>query len=540
MDSGQTALLTNLTETPRDLTWSPDGRWLAFTQFVAARKEPLAKPPEKPERAEWAPPVTVIDSVVYRIDGQGYLKSGFSHIFLVAADGGVARQLTRGDFNHEGRMSFTPDGRRIVFSANRSADWEYEPVESELHALDIDTGMLTQLTNRKGPDRSPQVSPDGRRIAYTGFDDREQGYQVSRLYVVNTDGSNARAITSGFDRDVEDPVWSADGRSLHFAFDEHGIRRVAAVTLDGRVREIARAVGGADVSRPYTDGGFSLARNGRVAFAQISAQRPGDVAVSDGRSVERLGWKSGHDGREIEGWLVRPPNFDASKKYPLILEIHGGPFRAYGPNFSVEIQRYAAAGYIVLYANPRGSTSYGEQFGNLIHHAYPGNDYDDLMSGVDAAIASGSIDADNLFVTGGSGGGVLTAWIVGKTPRFRAAVVAKPVINWTSFVLTADMNNFFYRYWFPGPPWEAQEQYWRRSPLSLVGNVSTPTMVLTGEADYRTPMAETEQYYQALKLRKVPTAMLRIPEASHGMTARPSNFIAKIDNILAWFERYRR
>jgi acylaminoacyl-peptidase len=225
----------------------------------------------------------------------------------------------------------------------------------------------------------------------------------------------------------------------------------------------------------------------------------------------------------------------------MILEIHGGPFAAYGPNYASELQLYAAAGYIVLYTNPRGSTSYGEEFGNLIHHAYPGNDYDDLMSGVDALIAQGSVDPGNLFVTGGSGGGVLTAWIVGKTDRFRAAVVAKPVINWSSFVLTADASPFFYKYWFGAQPWEKPEEYWKRSPLSLVGNVKTPTMLITGEADYRTPIEETEQYYQALKLRQIDTLMVRIPEASHGgMVARPSNLIAKVDNILAWFERYRK
>jgi acylaminoacyl-peptidase len=258
-------------------------------------------------------------------------------------------------------------------------------------------------------------------------------------------------------------------------------------------------------------------------------------------AVRELTWKSSKDQREIQGWVITPPDYDATKKYPLILEIHGGPFAAYGPNYASELQLYAAAGYIVLYANPRGSTSYGEEFGNLIHHAYPGNDYDDLMSGVDAVIAEGHVDAGNLFVTGGSGGGVLTAWIVGKTDRFRAAVVAKPVINWSSFVLTSDANNFFYKYWFGAMPWEQPQEYWRRSPLSLVGNVKTPTMLITGEADYRTPIEETEQFYQALKLRKVDTLMVRIPEASHGgMVARPSNLIAKVDNILAWFDRYRR
>jgi len=202
------------------------------------------------------------------------------------------------------------------------------------------------------------------------------------------------------------------------------------------------------------------------------------------------------------------------------------------------VQLYAAAGYVVLYANPRGSTSYGEEFGNLIHHAYPGNDYDDLLSIVDATIARGYVDTSRLFVTGGSGGGVLTAWIVGKTDRFRAAVVAKPVIHWTSFVLTADAYNFFYKYWFPGYPWDEIEHYWKRSPLSLVGNVKTPTMLLTGDADWRTPISESEQFYQALQLRGVDSALVRIPGASHGIASRPSRLIAKIAHILEWFARH--
>lgn len=250
-------------------------------------------------------------------------------------------------------------------------------------------------------------------------------------------------------------------------------------------------------------------------------------------------WPSSHDSMEIEGWVMKPPGFDPEKQYPVILEIHGGPHSAYGPNYSTEAQLFAAAGYVVFYTNPRGSTSYGEKFANEIDLAYPGYDYDDLISGVDALIDKGYVDSDQVFVTGGSGGGVLTAWIVGKTDRFRAAVVAKPVINWASFVLTADLNYFFATTWFDAAPWEDYESYWKRSPLSLVGNVSTPTMLLTGEEDYRTPMSETEQYYQALKHRGVDTLMVRIPGASHSIYARPSNLIAKVNNILAWFERYR-
>jgi acylaminoacyl-peptidase len=236
---------------------------------------------------------------------------------------------------------------------------------------------------------------------------------------------------------------------------------------------------------------------------------------------------------------MRPPGFDESRDYPLILEIHGGPFTNYGDRFTAELQLFAAAGYVVFYTNPRGSTSYGEEFGNLIHHAYPGNDYDDLMSGVDAVIARGYIDESQLFVTGGSGGGVLSSWIIGKTDRFRAAAVQKPVINWYSFVLYADNPSFFWKYWFPGPPWEHQEHYMARSPISLVGNVSTPTMLITGEEDYRTPIPEIEQYYAALKIRGIDAAMVRVPDASHGIANKPSNLVAKVNYILGWFERYR-
>jgi len=255
-------------------------------------------------------------------------------------------------------------------------------------------------------------------------------------------------------------------------------------------------------------------------------------------AVEEFTYTSSHDGRAIEGWIVMPPDFDPDEQYPLVLEIHGGPFAAYGPYFSAEVQLYAAAGYVVLYTNPRGSTSYGQDFGNAIHHAYPSNDYDDLISGVDAVIDRGFIDTDRLYVTGGSGGGVLTAWIVGQTDRFRAAVSAKPVINWYSWALTADMYPYGIKYWFPGPPWEHTEHYMERSPISLVGNVTTPTMLLTGTEDYRTPMSDSEQYYQALQYRGVETALVRIPGASHGIAARPSQLIAKVNYILAWFERY--
>jgi acylaminoacyl-peptidase len=558
MDTGQTAKLTQLTTSPGGLAWSPDGSHLAFSMTVKAAPESFASMPAKPEGAEWAPAPDVVDQVIYRSDGSGYVDEGYTHLFVLPADGSAPRQITHGDYNHGGTPEWTPDGSALLFSANRHDNWQLDPLNSEIYRVDIASREITALTDRQGPDGSLALSPSGDRIAYTGFDDREQGYQVTRLYVMNADGSNPRVITSDFDRDVQNPTWSADGQRIIVQYDDEGTTKIGSVTLDGQREELATQVGGTTIGRPYTSGSFSLASDGRFAFTHSTPHRPADVAIGQtGQEsqvltalnedllghktlgdVEEFTYTSSHDGQDIEGWIVTPPDFDPNEKYPLVLEIHGGPFAAYGPYFSSEVQLYAAAGYVVLYTNPRGSTSYGQDFGNAIHHAYPSHDYDDLMSGVDAVIDRGYINTDRLYVTGGSGGGVLTAWIVGQTDRFRAAVSAKPVINWYSWALTADMYPYGIKYWFPGPPWEHTEHYMERSPISLVGNVTTPTMLLTGTEDYRTPMSDSEQYYQALQYRGVETALVRIPGASHGIAARPSQLIAKVNYILAWFERF--
>ena len=562
MDSGQTAVITRLVQSPSNVTWSPDGRQLAFTMRVPEEPRPLAQMPRPPQGAEWAPPARVIDQVVYRVDGAGYLEPGFSHVFVVPADGGSPRQLTAGSFHHRDAPAWTPDGRYLIISANRNPDWEMEPLDTELHEIDVATGAIRALTKRNGPDVGPAVSPDGRYIAYGGFDDTRQSYRVSKLYLLERATGAVRELTGALDRSIDEAIWSADSRGVYVSYEDQGTSRIALVSLTGapaaQAGVLASDLGGTSIDRPYGGGSFTVSRTGAIAYTAAAPDRLADVAVVRGRSapkrvtalnddllghkrlgaIEEIWFESSHDRRRIQGWIVKPPDFDAARKYPLVLEIHGGPFASYGPRFSADCQLYAAAGYVVLYINPRGSTSYGEEFGNLIHHAYPGNDYDDLISGVDAVMARGYVDAARLYVTGGSGGGVLTSWIVGKTTRFRAAVVAKPVINWSSFVLTADFTNFFYRYWFPGPPWEHPEQYHARSPLSLVGNVTTPTMLLTGEADYRTPISESEQLYQALKLRKVETVLVRIPGASHSIDARPSQLIAKALHTLAWFDRH--
>ncbi|MEN0002608.1 MAG: S9 family peptidase [Bacteroidota bacterium] len=559
MDTGAEAKVSNFVKGPSSPKWSPDGRWIAFTMTVGAPSPKLGSLPSKPRGAKWVPPPVFIEKMKFKSDGAGFLKSQYRHIFLMSAEGGYARQLTTGDFNHGGNFCWAPDGRSILFSANRNENHEYETRNSEVYEISVADGSITQLTKRFGPDSDPAISPDGKLIAYTGYDDRIQGYQVDELYVMNRDGSKARELSKALDRDVDRMFWSANSKQLYIQYDDQGNTKLATIDLDGKVTKLADNVGGLSLGRPYSGGTFHLGPSGKIAFTHSTPDHPADLAVIDKQgkvkrltnvnedlfSYKKLGavkeiWtESTFDGRRVQGWICTPPDFDPSKKYPLLLEIHGGPFANYGDRFSAEVQLYAAAGYVVLYTNPRGSTSYGEEFGNLIHHNYPGQDYDDLISLVDATISEGYIDEDQLYVTGGSGGGVLTAWIVGKTDRFRAAVVAKPVINWYSFVLHADNPATYYKYWFPGFPWEHTEHYMKRSPISLVGNVKTPTMLLTGEQDYRTPMSETEQYYTALQLNKVETALVRIQESGHGIARKPSNLMAKVGYILNWFEKYK-
>jgi dipeptidyl aminopeptidase/acylaminoacyl peptidase len=557
LDHGNIAKLSNTQRSQGGMAVSPDGKWIAFSMFVPAAEKSFAQLPAKPEGAQWNDPPVYIDELVYRRDGSGYARPGYQQLFLLSTEGGSPIQITSSAHNHGGKLSWSLDSKDIYFSGNIRDDADYQPRNTELYSIDIETKMRDELTDRFGPDGSPALSPDGKTLAYLGFDDRKQGYQVTRLHTYNIANKASKEISAGFDNDIYSIEWAGDGKGLFFLYDENGNTKIGHITLGGKATEIADNVGGTSMGRPYGSGSFSLANTGSLAYTYSSPSDPADLVVVDAKGnstritnlnqdlfqfrklgkVEEIWYESSFDKRKIQGWIMTPPDFDPNKKYPLLLEIHGGPFANYGDRFSSELQLFAAAGYVVFYANPRGSTSYGEEFGNLIHHDYPNHDYDDLMSGVDAVIEKGYIDVSRLFVTGGSGGGVLTAWIVGHTDRFRAAVVAKPVINWYSFVLTADGATYA-DYWFPGKPWDELENYMTRSPISYVGNVTTPTMLLTGEEDFRTPISETEQYYKALKLQKVETAMVRIPGASHGIAARPSNLIAKVVYIMKWFETY--
>ena len=558
MDSGETAVISHLQHSPSNLSWSPDGKWLAFTMNVQTSSKPIAKPRTKPEGATWAENPITVTTTQYQYDGRGIVEPAYRHVFIIPADGGSARQLTEGDFNHHGSLAWSPESEHVFFSAYRSDNWELVSDEADIYSVSIATKKLEQITNEPGAERSPVISPNGRMIAFSRQERRPLAYTPNRIAILDLQNKNTRVLTEDLDGDADSLRWAEDNQSLYFIYDERGIRKVGQVALKGKLKEVVSGLGGTSIGRPYLSGGFHIAGDA-IAFTYGQSDRPANIAVFKAGKTQvltalnedllehrKLGevneiiYKSSFDGQEIQGWYITPPDFDASKKYPLILEIHGGPHLAYGPHFSAELQIMAAAGYIVFYDNHRGSLSYGEDFALLLQYKYSSpEDFADHMSGIDALIDRGLVDNKNLFIAGGSAGGIATAYAVGLTNRFNAAVAAKPVINWISKTLTADSMVGQIYHQFPGPPWENLEHYWERSPLSLVGNVTTPTMLLTGEDDRRTPISETEQFYQALQLRGVESAMVRLPDTSHGIAGRPSRLITKVDHILAWFERYR-
>lgn len=554
--SMQTARITQLEKSPRSISWSSDGKQIAFTMTVAQKPPVLVRAPKKPKGAQWAKAPRVTDRMRHERDGSGYIEPGFTHIFVVPSEGGSPRQITSGNFHHS-NPEWIPDGKTILFSGNRSANWEYDFRNSEIYSVGVNSGVINVLTKRNGPDYSPRVSPNGRYVAYLGYEDKVQTYQLTKLHTMKADGSGKKVLLNNLDRSISNPTWDAESKGIYFQYDDKGITKIGYVSLLGSFKEIADNVGGATIGRPYGGGSFTISNKGTIAYNYTRPEHPGDLAILnkgfkritnlnaellDFRElgqVEEIWYKSSFDQRNIQGWIVKPPKFDPSKKYPIIIENHGGPISNYGERFSPEVQLYAAAGYVVFYPNPRGSTSYGEEFGNLLYHNYPGNDYDDVMSGMDAVIAKGYIDIENLFVTGGSAGGIMSAWMIGKSKRFQAAAVVKPVMNWYSKTLVADNWYGYYHSRFPGLPWTNMEDYMKFSPISLVGNVECPTLVMVGMEDLRTPTSEAKQLYHALKYRKIETALVEIPGSYHNISNRPSQLITKVAHVIAWFEKYK-
>ncbi len=558
---GAASQVTRVEETPGNIHWAPDGRSIAFTMIVpeTPAKEWRIDMPPAPEGAKWTKPPRIVERMHYRADRVGFLKDGYTHLFVVSADGGTPRQITSGEWNVGSRaygipfgvgLDWTPDGQSIVFDGLMMDDSDTRYRESHIYSVDVETRQTRQVTTVRGVWANPVVSPDGRRVAFTGFRWVPQTYKASDLHVIDLDGGNALNLSASLDRDPADVRWSSSSRDIYFTAGNHGSRNVYRASLDGEVSQLTDDVHVLSLS--------SVARSNLAAGIRTSYQRPGDVVVFDLRrpqaltqvtsvnadvltdirlgEVEEIRYNSG-DGTQIQGWLVKPPSFDATQRYPLVLHIHGGPHAMYSVAFNYSFQNLAANGYLVLYTNPRGSTGYGTEFGNAIDNAYPSVDYEDLMAGVDEVIGRGYVDTERMYVTGVSGGGVLSSWIVGHTDRFAAAAVRAPVINWISFAGNADITNWgFHR--FDGYFWDDPDRWLEHSPLMHVENVTTPTLLMTGELDLRTPMGQTEEFYQALKALAVPTAMIRFYDEYHGTGSKPSNFMRTQLYLMKWFGKY--
>lgn len=556
--SGKSVRLTELERSPGPLSWSPDGKRLAFRMRVPSEPPVIVAAPDAPDGSTWAATPRITTRLYHERDGTGRLEPGYHQLFVVQADGGIAIQLTHGEHRINGAPQWSADGQALIFAGNLESDWEKSSRRSAIYRLDLGSEEVRALTAGDGSYGEPTVSPNGRHIAFVGFTDRVQTYQVNRLFLMAIDGDDRRELAVDLDRSVSAPQWNATGKASYFQYPDEGATRIARSDLAGRWQPIVSDLGGETVARPYGGGSFSVVGSDTVAYSKASPYAPAELAIKQGRRdstvitnfnrawaerrelgvVEEVRYRSSIDDLPLQGWIVKPPGYDADQSYPLLVENHGGPTAYYGPYFSPEIQLYAAAGYLVFYPNPRGSTGYGEEFGNLLYHNYPGDDYHDVMDGVDHLVDNGLVDENSLYVTGGSAGGIMTAWMIGKSQRFRAAAVIKPVMNWISKTLTADNYFAYANYRLPGQPWENMDTYMRFSPVSLVGEIQTPTLVMVGTEDLRTPLSEAKQLYHALKIREVDTVLVEMSGASHFIANRPSQLVSKVAHILAWFERY--
>lgn len=551
--------LAQFASAPSRAIWSPDGKHIAFNMFVKGKKPSFSTPVTKPENAKWNDAVKVFDDLTFRFDGAGYLPEGTNQVFTLPVGGGTPRQITHGDADM--KTSSWLNNNTVLVTGNNAKDRDMDYIESEIYAIELSDLSITALTNRDGPDSGAVVSPNGKSIAYIGYDDKVLSYQQNNLYLMNSDGKNQRELAADFKGSIGQIKWESTSKSLLFSSEDYGVISLYRVNLKGKVSKVMTGIGGGSIGRPYANGSFSISSHSKanIAFMAGTSDRPAEIGVAnykgkkqkiltklnedilpylDMAEVKEIKVKSSHDGKEIEAWVAFPPDFKADGSFPMILEIHGGPYTMYGPYFASEMQRYAAEGYVTVWANPRGSTGYGEEFALEIDRAYPGNDYHDLMSVVDELIARKFVDDKRLFVTGGSGGGILTAWIVTKTNRFAAAASIKPVINWMTMALAGDIAPYVRRHWIRDDPWSNPEAFLKLSPIRYVDKVQTPTLMMVGEEDYRTPPWEAEQFYTALKMLGVDTALIRVPNSPHYIASRPSRLIAKTDNIMGWFAKY--
>jgi dipeptidyl aminopeptidase/acylaminoacyl peptidase len=559
-DEGAVSQVTRIEISPSSPKWSPDGSQIAFVAIVPTKDKWDIDLPEPPEGAEWTEPPRVLDRLHYRQDRIGFTEAGFMHLFVVPAQSGTARQLTEGEWNVGSRfdglyfgagLSWMPDGATIIFDGLNDSDGDYVYRKSHIYSIDVTSRDIKQLTTVPGYWSEPAVSYDGSRIAYLGYEETDVTYEMPRIHVMDNDGSNARLVAADFDRPASDLMWANNNRGFYFTAQDEGYINVFFSNLNGEVRSVTsgqHAISlqstnrttstGVGVRSTFRDPGdvHSFLLNGRGEPEKLTSVNS-DVLTDKSLGSHEEIWYEASDGNSAHGWIVKPPNFDPKKKYPLLMEIHGGPFGMYVGRFNFQYQVFAANGFVVLYTNPRGSTGYGEEFSQAIDHAYPSVDYLDLMGGVDAVIEQGYIDEKRMYVGGCSGGGVLSSWVIGHTDRFAAAAVRCPVTNWLSMAGTTDIPYFSFSF-FQKPFWEDATDWLHHSTLMYVDKVKTPTVIITGEQDMRTPMAQSEEYYTALKILGVPAKLLRFNDQYHGTGTRPSNYMRTILYMMSWYNKY--
>ena len=554
--------VTRVSEPIADIRWSPDGKSVGFSMFVPAERRWDIDMPKAPKDAKWTPAPKYITDLHYRQDRRGFNRSGFIHLFVVPSDGGTARTLTSGDWNvgvrfdgQQGPVAWdwAPDGRTVFVAGmnDKNADLNYR--NTNIYAVDVETGAIKRVNTQDGAWDGVTVSPDGKKLAFTGYPATKASYRAEEVYVMNVDGSAPLKI-SGIDRDPSAPLWARDGSGVYFGVAESGTSNIyfAPVTGAGATKLTTgtHLLSLASLSKTGVASGtrsapanppdivrLDLTRRGAGAtFAQLTHVNDDVLGTVKLATVERIAAKS-TGGTEIEGWVVKPSGFNPAHKYPLIFEIHGGPHGMYNVGFSPSYQNFAANGFVVLYTNPRGSTGYGSAFGNAIEKNYPGPDYDDLMAAVDALVAKGYVDTERMYVGGCSGGGVLSSWVIGHTDRFAAAAVRCPVTNWMSFAGETDVPLFTFQ-WFEKPYWEDPKPWLDHSTIMHVGKVKTPTLLMTGELDLRTPIPQSEEFFAALKMRGVPTALLRFEGEYHGTSSRPTNWMRTQLYMMSWYNQW--